>query len=266
MDVQMWRMKLAPYELAVEELLIKFRHLAAEAKEAGRYSYIEKVEGRVKSLSSILDKANQKNIPVDEVTERLIDIAGIRITCQFNEDIQKVVEMIRSRKDMKVVTEKDYLNHAKASGYRSYHVIVSYEVVTLFGVKKILVEIQIRTMAMNFWATIEHSLQYKYAGNVPEPIRERLSNAARAVAMLDDEMSSIRHEILDAQNIFRTKATVAADITNTIQMLYQVENHDAVENIQDEFYDVFENGTMEDLIDFGRRLDAIASRYAAQRI
>ena len=266
MEIRMWREVLDPYSLAIDEIKVKLNHVIKEYKDNGEYSPIESVSGRLKKISSILEKAKKKNVPLEEIEEKIEDIAGIRIICQFVEDIDTVAELISARRDMEVKSVKDYVRNKKASGYRSYHMIVYYNVETKGGTKRIPVEIQIRTMAMNFWATIEHSLQYKYAGNVPEPIRERLSNAARAVAMLDDEMSSIRHEILDAQTMFRTKATVAADITNTIQMLYQAENRDAVENIQNEFYDVYENGTMEDLMSFAKRLDEIAARYAAQRL
>ena len=109
--------------------------------------------------------------------------------------------------------------------------IVNYEVQTIYGIKRIPVEIQIRTMAMNFWATIEHSLQYKYKGNVPEHIRERLSNSAEAVLSLDSEMSSIREEVMAAQQLFREKANVVADILNNIQALYRSENKEAMLNL-----------------------------------
>ena len=162
MEIQLWREILNPYELAVKELTVKFEHLIHEHRDRGLYSPIEQVVGRVKAISSILEKAQKKKIGIDEIEEKLEDIAGIRIICQFVEDIQKVVEIIRGRTDMSVKSEKDYITNMKDSGYRSYHMIVYYEVQTLSGGKRIQVEIQIRTLAMNFWSTIEHSLQYKY--------------------------------------------------------------------------------------------------------
>ena len=93
---------------------------------------------------------------------------------QFVDDVNEVVSILRKRQDMRVVQERDYITHRKASGYRSYHVIIEYMVDTIYGAKTILVEIQIRTLAMNFWATIEHSLNYKYQGDFPEEIKERL--------------------------------------------------------------------------------------------
>ena len=126
MEIQLWREILNPYDLAVKELTVKFEHLIQEHRQQGLYSPIEQVHGRVKTISSILDKAQKKNIPINEIEDKLEDIAGIRIICQFVEDIQKVVEIIRSRTDMKVIEEKDYVSNMKNSGYRSYHMIVEY--------------------------------------------------------------------------------------------------------------------------------------------
>lgn len=266
MEIQLWKETLAPYELAVQELIVKFQYMIREYRQAGLYSPIEQVDGRVKTLSSILEKANKKRIPVEEAVDRIEDIAGIRLTCQFVEDITKVSDIIRSRRDMVVVDEVDYITNRKKSGYRSYHMIVNYEVQTIYGIKRIPVEIQIRTMAMNFWATIEHSLQYKYKGNVPEHIRERLSNSAEAVLSLDSEMSSIREEVMAAQQLFREKANVVADILNNIQALYRSENKEAMLNIQDEFYNLYKTGTLEELEDFCSRLDAIAARRNVQKL
>lgn len=205
MEIQLWSELLSPYRLAVDEIVVKFRHLIEEYKIGGLYCPIEQVDGRVKNISSILEKMQKKNIGFEEVEEKIEDIAGIRVICQFVEDIDSVVNLIEKRKDMEVKSVKDYITNMKPSGYRSYHVIVNYRVETVKGTKTIPVEIQIRTLAMNFWATIEHSLQYKYSQNMPLLIRKRLSNAAAAVISMDNEMSSIRDEIMDAQNSFKGK-------------------------------------------------------------
>ena len=122
--------------------------------------------------------------------------------CQFVGDIETVVELLRNRKDLRIVEEKDYISREKQSGYRSYHVIVEYPVQTVSGEKLILAEIQIRTLAMNFWASIEHSLNYKYKGVFPDEIKLRLQRAAEAAFQLDEEMSQIRDEIQEAQAYF----------------------------------------------------------------
>ena len=166
MELQLWREMLTPYELAVDELVLKFRHIIREYRNVGRYSPIEQVDGRVKSISSIFDKMQRKKINVNDVEKELEDIAGVRLICHFVEDIDKVLEIIESRSDMEIKSHKDYISHSKDSGYRSYHVIIYYEVNTIYGKKRIQAEIQIRTLAMNFWATVEHSLQYKYKGDI----------------------------------------------------------------------------------------------------
>lgn len=264
MEIQLWKDILNPYELAVNEMLVKFNHLIKENRKRGLYSPIEQVNGRVKSISSILEKAQKKNIGIEQIEERLEDIAGIRIICQFVEDIQKVVEIIRSRSDMEVLSEKDYISHRKSSGYRSYHMIVGYHVETLAGCRYIKAEIQIRTLAMNFWSTIEHSLQYKYKRNMPEHIRTKLLNAADAIIVLDNEMSSVRSEIMDAQNSFQIQANLVQDILNTIQNLYHLANKREIIKIQDEFYRVYETNDIEQLRRFHKHLDTIAEGYRAQ--
>lgn len=172
---------------------------------SGENSPIEFVTGRVKPVPSIMEKARRKGIPIDQLNTQMQDLAGVRVMCQFVDDIAKVVRLIRNRTDMTVVEERDYINEKKKSGYRSYHVVVQYPVQTAAGEKKILVEIQVRTLAMNFWATIEHSLNYKYKGNIPADVKFRLLRAAEAAFRLDEEMSQIREEIWAAQQRFSNK-------------------------------------------------------------
>jgi putative GTP pyrophosphokinase len=266
MEIQLWREILDPYVLAVDELVVKFRHIISEYRNAGAYSPIEQVDGRVKSISSILEKAQKKNIEIEHFEEKIEDIAGIRIICQFVEDIDKVVELIKKRGDMEIKSEKNYIANMKESGYRSFHLIIYYNVNTLHGVKKIQAEIQIRTLAMNFWATIEHSLQYKYKGNMPEHIRTRLSKAADAIIVLDEEMSVVRDEIMDAQNSFKVKANIVADILTNIQNLYKLANKREVVKIQDEFFRVYQSGDLEQLERFSKQLDIISEGYRAQSL
>jgi putative GTP pyrophosphokinase len=221
-DDRSWEAFLIPYEQAVEELKVKFRGIRKELKKRNEYSPIEFVTGRIKKISSILEKANKLGIPLDRL-EEVEDITGIRIMCQFVQDIDRVVELIHQRngKDMTIVYEKDYIKNQKPSGYRSYHIIIKYPIQTSQGEMEILAEIQIRTLAMNFWATIEHSLSYKYEGNIPEDIKERLRTAAEAAYLLDTEMSEIRDEIRDAQQMFEYKSNIVSRIFQGIQNLYQ---------------------------------------------
>ena len=196
MDILLWHEILEPYELAVKELQVKFRHLIKEHHGKGLYSPIESVSGRVKSVSSILEKMQRKGIVPEEMEEQVEDIAGIRIICQFVEDIEKVADLIQKRSDIEIKSEKDYIRHMKDSGYRSYHLIVYYTVETMNGPKRIQVEIQIRTIAQDFWASLEHKIHYKFEGDAPESIKNELVECARMVSDLDARMLSLNEEIL----------------------------------------------------------------------
>lgn len=184
---------------------VKFKGMRKQFETNNTNSPIEFVTGRVKPLASIYDKTLEKGLlfePSEELARNLQDIAGLRMMCQFVGDIETVVELLRQRNDLRIVEEKDYISHEKQSGYRSYHVIVEYPVQTIDGEQLILAEIQIRTLAMNFWASIEHSLNYKYKGVFPEEIKLRLQRAAEAAFQLDEEMTQIRDEIQEAQAYF----------------------------------------------------------------
>ena len=266
MEIQLWRSILCPYELAVRELIVKFEHIISEHRENDLYSPIEQVSGRVKSVSSILEKMQRKHIPMERMEEEVEDIAGIRIICQFEEDIETVASLIQNRSDMTIKSEKNYLKHVKQSGYRSLHLIIYYTVETLNGPRKLQAEIQIRTMAMDFWATIEHSLQYKYKGDMPPHVAERLTNAADAIILLDQEMSSVRDEIMDAQNSSQMQSNLVKDILNNIENLYRVSSEREITKIQTEFLRVFHTKDLKQLERFHRQLDIIEEGYRAQAV
>ena len=197
-----WDLFLWPYQQAVSELKVKFRSLRQSFLNKGEHSPIEFVVGRVKTVDSIKEKMTRRVIAPEVSENDMQDIAGIRIMCQFVDDIYRVVDLIHERQDMKVVEERDYIQNAKPSGYRSYHMVIEYSVFLPDGPKKIIAEIQIRTLAMNFWATVEHTLNYKYQGKYPEDISKRLKTTAEAAYKLDEEMSSIKDEVQEAQRIF----------------------------------------------------------------
>ena len=209
-----WDQFIAPYKQAVSELKVKLKGMRGQYELDSTHSPIEFVTGRVKPIASILDKANQKGIPPEKLEEEMQDIAGMRIMCQFVDDIHTVVNLLRIRNDFEIVEERDYISHEKTSGYRSYHVVIQYPVQTIHGEKKILAEIQIRTLAMNFWATVEHSLNYKYKGVFPSDIKMRLQRAAEAAFHLDEEMSLIRGEIQEAQAFFTRKKELTQEENN----------------------------------------------------
>lgn len=200
--MQNWDAFLWPYEQAVDELKVKFRGLRDGFITEDRHSPIEFVVGRVKTIESIKEKLDRRVIAPELIEQDMQDIAGIRIMSQFVDDIYDVVELIHNRNDMTVIEERDYIRNAKPSGYRSYHMVIEYKVFLPTGEKKILAEIQLRTLSMNFWATVEHSLNYKYNGEFPEKISARLKSTAEAAFQLDEEMSQIKGEVQEAQRFF----------------------------------------------------------------
>lgn len=193
---------LDPYIQTVGELKIKLRGIRKQYRKQNRYSPIEFVTGRVKSIESIKEKMILRGVIEENIAQDIQDIAGLRIMVQFVDDVEEVLALLRQRQDMTIVYERDYIRNMKSSGYRSYHVVVEYPVDTIEGQKKVLAEIQIRTLAMNFWATIEHSLNYKYGGDFPEEIKKRLEVTAKIVLELDEEMRKIREDIREAQLLF----------------------------------------------------------------
>lgn len=201
-SMQNWNAFLWPYKQTVNELKIKFRGLRDGFIKEEKHSPIEFVVGRVKTVDSIKEKMSRRYIDTAVIEQDMQDIAGIRIMCQFVDDIYDVVELIHNREDMQVIEERDYIKNAKPSGYRSYHMVIEYNVFLPDGNKKVLAEIQIRTLSMNFWATVEHSLNYKYNGDFPEEISDRLKSTAEAAFKLDEEMSQIKDEVQEAQRIF----------------------------------------------------------------
>ena len=203
--IENWQHFLLPYQQAVNELKVKLRGMRKQYQAEEQHSPIEFVTGRVKPVESIKEKMVRRHVQADRLEQDMQDIAGLRIMCQFVEDIYQVVDLLRQRSDMTILEERDYISNVKPSGYRSYHIVIEYPVQLITGEKRILAEIQVRTLAMNFWATIEHSLNYKYQGAFPEELSARLQRAAEAAFHLDNEMSEIREEIQEAQNLFSYK-------------------------------------------------------------
>ena len=203
--IENWQHFLLPYQQAVNELKVKFRGMRKQYQDEEQHSPIEFVTGRVKPVESSKEKMVRRHVQADRLEQDMQDIAGLRIMCQFVEDIYQVVDLLRQRSDMTILEERDYISNVKPSGYRSYHIVIEYPVQLISGEKRILAEIQVRTLAMNFWATIEHSLNYKYQGAFPEELSARLQRAAEAAFHLDNEMSEIREEIQEAQNLFSYK-------------------------------------------------------------
>ncbi|NMM61517.1 GTP pyrophosphokinase family protein [Clostridium sp. P21] len=261
MAIGEWKTFLIPYEQAVEELKVKFRSIRKEYRGKNEYSPIEFITGRVKEVSSILEKANKFNIPLDRIDREIEDIAGIRVMCQFVDDVEKVVEIIRCRKDMQILYEKDYVTNVKESGYRSYHVIIKYPVNMADGEKDILAEFQIRTLAMNFWATIEHSLNYKYKHEIPNNIKLKLKSAADAAFQLDEQMLEIKDEIKDAQKLFEVKSSLISDIMNNIITLSSMGKLSEAKIYQSKLNKLIEEGEVAELTSLLRSTEKVLEMY-----
>lgn len=266
MDIINWEEFLLPYSQAVNELVVKLKALSNECIKMHQHSPIEQVDGRVKRVGSILEKANRKNIPLDKISEKIEDIAGVRVICRFVEDIERVIELIRQREgfDMTLMQERDYIANRKASGYQSYHILIKYSVMTLSGAKEVWAEIQIRTLAMNFWATIEHSLKYKYNNEIPRDVQDRLYNSAEAAFALDREMSTIRGEITEAQKIIQVKNDLVDSIVKKIKSLYYVARMDKVNDLNREFIDLYQECNIEKLVEFDMKLNTMAKVYKVE--
>lgn len=269
MSTQYWREFLTPYKQAVDEIVLKFNNLKNQTINLGENSPIESVRGRVKTVSSILEKINKYEIDTTEMEEKILDIAGIRIISQFAEDIYEVVNMIADRdgKDLTIVDVKNYMDgpdrsklqsgvgHAKPSGYQSYHLIIKYPVFCATGYHEVFVEVQIRTLAMNFWSVIEHSLNYKYKENLPVDIRDRLQKTAAAVVSLDHEMSEIRHEIQSAQRLFKIKSSTVNDILDNIDNLYKLGRSEKAADYERTFDELSHSDDMIQLVLLKKELD-----------
>ncbi|MBK0039825.1 MULTISPECIES: GTP pyrophosphokinase [Leuconostoc] len=186
-----WEIFFTPYVQTVSELKVKLRGLRDQYEKNGEDSPIEFVTGRVKSQASIEEKIVRRHLDESRLSLDLQDIAGVRIMTKYVEDIYTVVDLLRQRTDFQILEERDYVTNAKPSGYRSYHIVIEYPVQMYSGELKVLAEIQVRTMAMNFWATVEHDLRYKH-GELSDNLADRLTKLSESTFALDQELSEIR--------------------------------------------------------------------------
>lgn len=194
-----WLVRLQPYQQTVDELKVKFRGMRREFALAGIQTPVEFVTGRVKTVAAIKEKLVRRHITMERLEQDMEDLAGVRIMTQFTDDIYKVVDLIRQRKDMVILEERDYVTNAKPSGYRSYHIVIEYPLQAISGERKVLAEIQIRTMQMNVWATIEHAINYKYQGAYPADMADKLKQAAEVSNQLDGLFATMHHDLEQAQ-------------------------------------------------------------------
>ena len=189
------------YKSALKEVATKVEILNDEFVHLHHYNPIEYTKSRIKTPQSILNKLRRHGYgdTLEDMQRHINDIAGIRIVCSFTSDIYRLAEMIGKQNDLTVLTVKDYIRFPKESGYKSYHMLVTVPVFLNDHIIDTKVEIQIRTIAMDFWASLEHKIYYKFEGNAPEYISRDLKEAADIVASLDAKMLQLNEAIRQAK-------------------------------------------------------------------
>ncbi|MEU4242579.1 GTP pyrophosphokinase family protein [Actinoplanes sp. NPDC026619] len=185
------------YKFGLAEIGTKITILAEELAHRGRGNPIEHVNTRLKTVESLTAKAKRINCPMalDLVRARIRDIAGVRIVCSFVSDVYTVADMLTGQQDVTLLQTKDYIAEPKANGYRSLHLIVEIPVFLSDRVVTVPVEVQMRTVAMDFWASLEHKIHYKYEEDVPAALRDELTAAAHESARLDERMERLHAQI-----------------------------------------------------------------------
>ncbi len=196
-DVDRWQEVQLLYGAALKEIETKLQILNDEFQYVHRYNPIEHIKSRMKTSESIVKKLKRYGYEstIDNMVEYINDIAGIRIICSFTSDIYCIADILRSQSDIHVLSVKDYLESPKDSGYMSYHMLVTVPVSLSDRVVDVKVEVQIRTVAMDFWASLEHKIRYKFEGNAPHHIAEQLEFCSRIVSDLDAKMMHLNDEI-----------------------------------------------------------------------
>lgn len=202
-DVDSWKTVIFLYNAALKEVGTKLEILNEEFQHVHQYNPIEHIKTRIKTPESIVKKLkrNGYETSIENMVKYINDIAGVRLICSFTSDIYRLAEMIGNQSDLKVLSIKDYIKNPKESGYKSYHMLVSVPIFLSDSVVDTKVEIQIRTIAMDFWASLEHKVRYKK--NVPadetERLAQELSECAQISADLDQRMQNIRTRLADAE-------------------------------------------------------------------
>ncbi|NWQ41549.1 GTP pyrophosphokinase family protein [Bacillus sp. EB106-08-02-XG196] len=185
------------YKFALDEMTTKINILKDEFNYIHDYNPIEHVKTRLKSPESIFRKVQRKGIEfnLDSIKENIKDIAGMRITCSFISDIYEISRMIANQKDIRILEYKDYIKNPKPNGYQSLHMILEIPIFMSDREELTCVEIQIRTIAMDFWASLEHKIYYKYNKEVPRKMLDELKTTAEMAALLDNKMENLHKEM-----------------------------------------------------------------------
>ena len=198
-ELKMFNLK---YVAAMKETERKISILNEDFKIRYNRSPIEQIESRIKTPESLIKKLRRNNLPIsiNSIENNIFDIAGIRVICSFVSDIDIIIKMISDDPEIEVIREKDYISKPKPSGYRSYHMILKVPVYLTTGVEYVVVELQIRTMAMDFWASLEHEIKYKYDGLIPEDVCKELIECSDAMADADERMMKLSNKVHNFNN------------------------------------------------------------------
>lgn len=196
-DVDSWKTVMFLYNAALKEVGTKLEILNDEFQHVHRYNPIEHIKKRIKTPESIVKKLKRQGheSSIENMVKYINDIAGVRLICSFTSDIYRLAELIGNQSDLKVLSIKDYIRHPKESGYKSYHMLVSVPIFLTDSVVDTKVEIQIRTIAMDFWASLEHKLKYKKDIDHSEEIAQELEVCAEIISSMDERMQEIRNRI-----------------------------------------------------------------------
>ena len=196
-DIDSWKEVQLIYNSALKQISTKLEILNDEFQHVHRYNPIEHIKWRIKTPESIVKKLKKHGYEstIDNMVRYVNDIAGIRVICSFASDIYQIAEMLTNQDDIHVIGVKDYIINPKASGYKSYHMLVTIPVYLSDRIEETKVEIQIRTVAMDFWASLEHKINYKFEGMVPVHIEKELIECAKMVSELDAKMLSLNEEV-----------------------------------------------------------------------
>ncbi len=194
-------MRMQLYNGGIKEIRTKLEILDDEFKSRFSYNPIHNIESRLKSVPSIVKKIKSKGLEVsiDSIADNITDIAGVRVICNYIDDIYRVADMLTAQDDVTLLRMRDYIKNPKPSGYKSLHLIVEIPVFLSTGAVPIPVEIQIRTIAMDFWASLEHKLKYKTSNEVDDDLRARLKKCADEISVIDCEMQDI-HTTINFRN------------------------------------------------------------------
>lgn len=214
-DVDSWKTIMFLYNSALKEVSTKLEILNDEFQHVHKYNPIEHIKSRIKSPESIVKKLKKYGYEtsIENMVLYVNDIAGIRITCSFTSDIYRIADMLGRQSDIKILEVKDYIKAPKPSGYKSYHMIVAVPIFLSDSVVDTKVEIQIRTIAQDFWASLEHKIYYKYEGNAPDYISQELRECAHIVSQLDEKMLYLNEAIKqNAAQEERKKEEIVTDV------------------------------------------------------